>query len=116
VTLEETRRVAQAELRALEAREERVRELEADRDALLASYAEVMPEALDALSGEEHMRVYEMLQLEVSPDSEGYEVSGAFCSKRPRGTRRSDRTKRTELRFRALLLKGGTQKVNWVRV
>ncbi len=35
--LEETRRVAEAELRALEAREERVRELEADRDALIAS-------------------------------------------------------------------------------
>ncbi len=85
VRLEETRRVAQAELRALEAREERVRELEADRDALLASYAEVVPEALDGLSGEERMRVYEMLQVEVRPDPEGYEVSGAFCSRRPRG-------------------------------
>ena len=85
---EETRRVAQAELRALEAREERVRGLEANRDALLASYAEVVPKALDILSGEERMRVYEMLQLEVSPDPEGYEVSGAFCSKRPRGRRR----------------------------
>jgi hypothetical protein len=83
--LEETRRVAEAELEALEAREERVRELEADRDALLASYAEVVPEALGGLSGEERMRVYEMLQVEVRPDPEGYEVSGAFCSKRPRG-------------------------------
>ena len=86
--LEETRRVAEVELAALDAREERVRELEADRDALLASYAEVLPEVLDSLSGEERMRVYEMLQLEVSPDPEGYEVSGAFCSKRPRGRRR----------------------------
>jgi hypothetical protein len=83
--LEKTRRVAEAELRALDAREERVRELEADRDALLASYAEPVPEALDSLSGEERMRVYEMLQLEVRPDPEGYEVSGAFCSRRPRG-------------------------------
>ena len=56
--LEKTRRVAEAELRALDAREERVRELEADRDALLASYAEVVPKALDTLSGEERMRVY----------------------------------------------------------
>jgi site-specific DNA recombinase len=86
--LEEIRRVAEAELRALDAREERVRELEADRDALLASYAEVVPEALDELSGEERMRVYEMVQLEVKPDPEGYEVSGAFCSSRPRGRRR----------------------------
>ncbi len=56
-------------------------ELEADCDALLTSYAE----ALDGLSEEEHTRIYEMLQLEVRPDPEGYEVSGAFCSKRPRG-------------------------------
>jgi DNA repair exonuclease SbcCD ATPase subunit len=86
--LEETRRVAEAELEALDAREERVRELEADRDALLASYAEMVPEALDGLSGEERTRVYRMLQLEVRPDPEGYEVSGAFCRKRPRGRRR----------------------------
>jgi hypothetical protein len=78
-------------------------QLEADRDALLASYAEVVPEALDRLTGEERMRIYEMLQLEVKPDPEGYEVSGAFCSRRPRGRRRSDSTKLTELRFHALL-------------
>jgi hypothetical protein len=53
-----------------------------------ASYAEVVPEALNELSGEERMRVYEMLQLEVTPDSEGYEVSGALCSRRPTGRRR----------------------------
>ncbi len=86
--LEETRRAAEAELEALEDSEERVRELEADRDALLASYAEMVPEALEGLSGEERMRVYEMLQLEVRHDPEGYEISGAFCSKRPRGRRR----------------------------
>jgi hypothetical protein len=83
--LKETHRVAEAVLKALDAREERVRELEADRDVLLAFYAEVVPEAPDGLSGEERMRVYEMLRLEVKPDPEGYEVSGAFCSRRPRG-------------------------------
>jgi hypothetical protein len=113
--LEETRRVAEAELVALDAREERVRELEADRDALLASYAEVVPEALDGLSGEERMRVYEMLQLEVSPGPEGYEVSGAFGSNRPRGRRRFDSTKPTELRFRALLTEGGAERLELVR-
>ena len=76
---------SRGKLRALDAREERVRELEADHDALLASYAEAVPEALGGLSGEERMRVYEMLQLEVRPDPEGYEVSGALCSRRPRG-------------------------------
>ena len=107
--LEETRMVAQAELAALDAREERVRELEVDRDDLLASYAEVVPEALDALSGEERMRVYEILRLEVEPDPEGYEVSGAFCSKRPTGRRRFDSTKPTELRFSALLTEGNAR-------
>jgi site-specific DNA recombinase len=86
--LEETRRAAEAELAALDTREERVHELEADRDALLASYAEVVPETLDVLSGEERSRVYRMLQLEVRPDPEGYEVSGAPCNSRPTGRRR----------------------------
>ena len=61
---------------------------EADRDALVASYAEVVPEALDELPGEERSRVYRMLQLEVRPDPEGYEVSGALCNRMPRGRRR----------------------------
>jgi site-specific DNA recombinase len=86
--LEETRSVAAAELKALEAHEERLRELEADRDSLLASYAETVPEALDELSGEERMRVYRMLQLEVRPDPEGYEVSGTLCNRRPTGRHR----------------------------
>jgi len=56
-----------------------LRELEADRDALVVSYAEAVPEALDGLSGEERSRVYRMLQLAIRPDPEGYEVSGALC-------------------------------------
>ena len=87
-TVQETRRVAEAELATLRSREERARELEADRDALVASYAEMVPEALDGLSGEGRSRVYEMLRLEVTPDPEGYEVSGAFCSIGPTGRRR----------------------------
>jgi hypothetical protein len=55
----ETRRIAEAELEALRSREERARELEADRDALVASYAETVPEALDDLSGERRSMVYE---------------------------------------------------------
>jgi hypothetical protein len=76
--LEEICRVAEAELAALEAREERVRELEADRDALLAYYAEVVPEALGGLSGEERMRVYGILQLEVKPDKRAMRSAGRF--------------------------------------
>jgi hypothetical protein len=76
----------------------------------------VVPEALDGLSGEERMRVYEMLQLEVKPDPEGYEVSGPLCSRRPRGRCRFDSTNQTELRFRALLTENGTPQTKWVRV
>jgi hypothetical protein len=75
-----------------------------------------VPEALDSLSGEERMRVYEMLQLEVKPHTEGYEVSGALCSSRPRGRRRFDGTNLTELRFHALLTENGTQQKKWTRV
>ena len=113
--LEETRRVAEAELKALEAREERLRELETDRDALIASFAETVPEALDRLSAEERTRVYRMLRLEVRPDLEGYEVSGTLCNGMPTGRRRSDSTKQTEPRFRALLLESGAQQVKWAR-
>jgi hypothetical protein len=62
------------------------------------------------------MRVYEMLQIEVKPDTEGYEVSGAFCSSRPRGIRRFESTKLTELRFCALVTEDGPQQTKWMRV
>jgi hypothetical protein len=61
------------------------------------------------------MRVYEMLQLEVKPDTEGYEVSGVFCSKRPRGRHRFDSTKQSLLKFRALLTEESTREVKWTR-
>jgi hypothetical protein len=83
--LEQTRKFAEAELATLNAREERARKLEANRDALVASYVEAVPEALDSLSGEERSRVYEMLGLEVKPDPGGYEVSGVLCSSGPKG-------------------------------
>ena len=73
---------------AVELFESALERFRADVTHLPHSYAEVVPEALDGLSGEERMRVYEMLQLEISRDPEGYEVSGAFCSRRPRGRRR----------------------------
>jgi hypothetical protein len=42
--------------------------------------AEMVPEALDGLTGEEKNRVYRMLRLEVAPRPEGYDVSGALCA------------------------------------
>jgi len=65
--LEDTRRMAEAEIAALTAREERAEELERDRDALLELYAGAVPEALDRIDGEERNRVYRMLRLEITP-------------------------------------------------
>jgi hypothetical protein len=76
--LEDTRRLAQAELEHLLAHKECVPVLEQDRDALLESYAETVPDALGDLSGEERNRLYGMLRVEVRPSSEGLEVSGAL--------------------------------------
>ncbi len=84
--LEESRRVAEAELAALDASEERVRELKADRDAFIAFHAEAVPEELDGLSGEKRMRIYQMLRLKVRPNPEGCEIGGALCNGRPTGT------------------------------
>ena len=55
-----------------------VEDLEADRDALLRDMADMVPEALDGLSGEERHRVYWMLRMEVTPIPEGFRVSGAL--------------------------------------
>src|SRR5215203_4057950 len=77
--LEGTRKLAQAELTVLEVQEERVEELKKDRDALLESWAGILPEALQDLRGEERNRIYRMLRLEVTPTPEGYSVTGALA-------------------------------------
>jgi site-specific DNA recombinase len=78
--LDTTRRIAERELATLKDHRRRVQDLEQDRDALLESMAEMVPEALDSLTGEEKSRTYRMLRLEVTPTTEGYDVSGALCT------------------------------------
>lgn len=77
--LDSTRATAERELEALHDHKEHVEELEKNRDALLSSLMGMVPEALDALTPEEHRQVYKMLKLRVAvyPDS-SLEVSGAF--------------------------------------
>ena len=84
--LDRTREFARAELGRLLKRRERVEDLEHDRDAVIESYAGMLPEALDALSGEERRRLYGMLRLEVAPAPEGLEVRGALSTSGPRST------------------------------
>jgi site-specific DNA recombinase len=78
--LDSTRRIAERELAALKDHRRRVQDLEQDRDALLESMVEMIPEAFDSLTGEEKSRVYRMLRLEVTPTTDGYDVSGAICT------------------------------------
>jgi hypothetical protein len=82
--LDETRLHAEHELRALKDSLARVEELEADRDTLLESISDQIPESLDSLDGEEQNTVYRMLRLEVTPTPEGcYRLTGAFCTAEP---------------------------------
>jgi len=73
--LEETRMTAEEELAAVRGRKEILEELERDRDALLESYAEMTPGALDALTPEERRQVYGMLHLRVEVAADGTMVA-----------------------------------------
>ena len=80
--LEGTRARAERELALFKARQCRVEELEEDRDALLQSMVDEVPETLDELAGEERSRIYRMLRLEVVPlPKGGYDVKGALCTR-----------------------------------
>ena len=57
----------------------RTEELERDRDALLESWADALPEALAGLTGQERNKVYKMLHLEVTPTADGFGVTGALA-------------------------------------
>jgi hypothetical protein len=82
--LENIRRTAEQELQALKTHRECMDELEKDCVVLLESMAQIVPEALNSLTGEERNRIYRMLRLEVSPASAGYEINGAFCTSETR--------------------------------
>ena len=82
--LEETRTTAQDELAVLRGRKEALEELERDRDALLESYAEMTPEALDNLTPEERRRVYGMLRLRVEVAADGTIVARGILSEKIR--------------------------------
>jgi site-specific DNA recombinase len=77
--LEETRKTAERELVLIRDRKERLDLLERDKEALLASYANALPETLDKLTSEERRQIYAMLRLRVNVGSSGtLDVSGVF--------------------------------------
>jgi flagellar motility protein MotE (MotC chaperone) len=79
--VEDTRKTAEEELRALRRRTEHLAQLERDRDGLLETYAELVPEAIDALGPEERRRAYRMIGLEARLARDGsLEISGDVVS------------------------------------
>ena len=60
-------------------KQEELEAMERDTDLILASYATLAPEALDALSPEERRKVYVMLDPTVEALADGtLKMSGAF--------------------------------------
>jgi Recombinase zinc beta ribbon domain len=79
LALEENRETARRELEALDRRQERIEELERDRDALLDSLVAVSPDALEALASQERLNLYQMLGLRVVLRQDGgLEASGTL--------------------------------------
>jgi site-specific DNA recombinase len=81
--LEDTRKVLEAELAALEHTQQKAKELREDRDTALSSLATSIPEALGGLTGEEINTVYRKLRLKVVPSEEGYDATGVPCTLGP---------------------------------
>lgn len=77
--IEETRKVAEAELSRINLRKEHIAQLERDKHYLLEDLAGLAPEAMASLTGEERHRVYSLLRLKVTVGIEGdAEVRGAI--------------------------------------
>jgi site-specific DNA recombinase len=78
--LEDSRTTAEEELAVIRGRKEALEDLERDRDALLESYAQMTPGALDTLTPEERRQVYGMLHLEVDVYADGRMVARGVLS------------------------------------
>jgi hypothetical protein len=79
--LQETRTIAERELRSLKYRQEQIQQLEQDKQALLGYYAGLLPNDLDNLGAVERHRIYKMLRVEATIESDGsLEVSGDVIS------------------------------------
>jgi small-conductance mechanosensitive channel len=77
--LDEEKATAERELAALQDREDRVRDLERDREAVLEGLMGDASEALDSMSPEQRHRFYKMLRIKVHIDAEdALEITGVF--------------------------------------
>jgi hypothetical protein len=79
--IEETREVAERELRRLKELREEMAGLERDKQELLETYTRMAPEALASLTPEERHRLYGMLRLTVTAHPDGtLEAVGVLAS------------------------------------
>ena len=79
IALEDARKSAKLELEALKSKQDRIVEMEHDRDAFLDSLMQIGAEALDGLTPAEKNQLYRILQLKViSRKDRTLEISGAF--------------------------------------
>ncbi|MGI8860506.1 MAG: zinc ribbon domain-containing protein, partial [Rubrobacteraceae bacterium] len=77
--LDKTREIAAGELERLRGRRKALEDLERDRDAIMETYAGMVPEALDELTGEERHQLYRMLRLKVYVGQKGdLDIRGAI--------------------------------------
>lgn len=77
--LDDLKQTAERELRLIEGRKGALRQLELDRDALVEHYANIAPQALDALTPEELHQLYQILRLRVTADADrNLTVEGVF--------------------------------------
>ena len=76
--IEEERRALESRLRALRQAGRQAEELTLNWESTLAHLAQLIPEALDELSGDERNALYRMLRLEVTPLPDGLQVTGVL--------------------------------------
>ena len=75
--LEETRETAEKELKGLRTRQEKLEELQRDKDTVLEHFTTLAPEALDSLAPEERHQLYRMLRLKIVARLDGtFELTG----------------------------------------
>lgn len=78
--LEDTRKIAERELKVLRERAERMEVLERDTGTLLASFSNVVPGTLDELTPEKRNQIYKMLKLRLIAGIDGsLRLEGVFC-------------------------------------
>ena len=72
-------RLANSELTEAKARQERMRTVEADAEAVVSLYSSIVPQSLEGMTPEERHRLYRLLHLSVRVNPDGrMDVTGGL--------------------------------------